>query len=491
MGARAAGLLVHPTALPGPFGVGDLGPATVRFLDWAAEAGQTIWQFLPLGPTDDHHSPYATRSSWAGNPLLISPERLMRDGWLGRDELPRTAHAAQTGGVDFARTVPWKRRLLHRAWRRFRDQAPVADRDRFEAFVEDPLQRGWLEDWAVFAARCEHAPGAPRAGVDSDRTRAARRELAAEIAEQRWLQFVFFEQWSELRSEAHARGIRLFGDLPFYVAPDGADVWSRPDLFRLDAAGRPTHVGGVPPDAFSADGQLWGNPLYRWDALEREDFAWWVERVRAGLRTADLLRLDHFRGFAAFWEVAAGAETAAAGRWVAGPGRRPFDVCARVLGALPFVAEDLGVITPDVHALRATLGLPGTRVLQFAFGDADGELHSPRTLSEDVVAYTGTHDNDTLRGWFERLPGAARARVLQELGADERDVVWRAVAALYQSAARLVVVALQDVFELGSEARMNLPGSVVANWRWRADASAFTLDRAARLRRLAERSART
>jgi len=306
---------------------------------------------------------------------------------------------------------------------------------------------------------------------------------------QRYAQFVFFDQWESLRREASARGIRLLGDLPFYVAGDSADAWSGGDLFETDEFGRPLRIAGVPPDYFSDDGQLWGNPLYRWETMERDGFAWWIDRIRAALRLVDLLRLDHFRAFAAYWAVDAAAPTAVAGQWLPGPGRALFDRCRDALGHLPFVAEDLGSITPDVGALRQELGLPGMRVLQFALGD-DGADHLPENHPVDCVAYTGTHDNDTVRGWFDGLGPADRRRALTMLRANERDVVRRAVTAVHESAASLAVIPLQDVFELGSEARMNRPGTPAGNWGWRAEASALTMSRARRFRRLAESSGR-
>jgi len=495
MTSRAAGILVHPTSLPGPYGAGDLGPGTLRFLDWAAEAGQSVWQLLPLAPTGEGCSPYAALSVHAGNPDLISPERLALAGWIPHDAIEAPSDFSPTQ-VQFHRLLPWKRDLLRRSWNHFRQHAGRQARRRFDAFVEDDAQAGWLEDWALFAALKERADGRPwpawEAGLarrESAALGAARLQLADEVAAQRYFQFVFFDQWNALRREAATRGVRLLGDLPFYVAHDSVDVWSRPDLFRLDEHGHPLEVAGVPPDYFSEDGQRWGNPLFRWDAMKHEGYRWWIDRVRSGLRSADLLRLDHFRGFVAFWEVEAGAEVAARGRWVRGPGRPLFDAISEALGGLPFVAEDLGTITEEVIALRRELGLPGMRVLQFGF-DGDDDTHAVQNPATDVVAYTGTHDNDTVRGWFDRLEPDVRQRVLAQLRCSARDVDRRAVEALYQSAADVVVVPLQDVFGLGSEARMNFPGTTEGNWRWRASRTAFTLNRARRLRRLAESSGR-
>lgn len=495
MRARAAGLLVHPTSLPGPHGMGDLGPATTRFLDWAAEAGQSVWQILPLGPTGGGDSPYSGLSVHAGNPWLISAERLVQQGWLARAEIQNTPSFSATR-VEFDRVVPWKREVLHRSWLHFSRAAATDAIRRFEAFVEQQDQKGWLEEWALYAALREQHGGRPwwewdpeLVRRDPGALRAARTALAAELARQRYYQFVFFEQWEAVRAEAGTRGLQVLGDLPFYVSRDSADVWSRPELFQLDGEGRPLKVAGVPPDYFSADGQLWGHPLYRWDVMEANAYGWWIDRFRSGLRLADRLRLDHFRGFAAYWEVDAAAKTAAGGRWVPGPGRSLFEACRSSLGDLPFVAEDLGAIGEDVSALRRELGLPGMRVWQFSF-DEEGRVHSPEHYTPHDIAYTGTHDNDTLRGWFDRLPPAARRRVLDALHSSPQDVVRRAIDALYASAAGLVILPLQDVFGSGSATRMNRPGTPDGNWSWRAAEPAFTLNRARRLRRLAQSSGR-
>jgi len=468
MTSRAAGLLLHPTSLPGRFGIGDLGPSAERFLDWAQAAGQKIWQVLPLGPTGGT-SPYGALSAFAGNPLLISPERLVEEGFLPTSALSEAPDFPRDR-VPWEEARAWKDRQLRCAWSR---AAPgVQVRAEIEAFREAPEQRPWLSDWSLFAAR--RVVGAA----------AGARELSEEAAYQEFLQLLFFRQWDRLRGEARRRGIALFGDVPIYVAPDSVDVASHRDLFALDADGRALEVAGVPPDFFSATGQLWGYPLYRWDRIEEDGFAWWIERLRAAFRLTDLVRLDHFGGFVEYWAVPAGEPTAANGRWRPGPGRALFDAVERELGDAPLVAEDLGTITPDVRALLEDLGIPGMKVLQFAFYGEDGP-YLPHRHVPNAVVYTGTHDNDTARGWWEGLTGEERGRVRDYLGSDGAAIEWDLIRAAYASVAERAIVPVQDVFGLGSEARMNTPGEGVGSWSWRAREEDFTPERAARLRHLA------
>jgi 4-alpha-glucanotransferase len=493
---RAAGVLAHATSLPGPCGIGDLGPGTVRFLDWIAEAGLRLWQLLPLGPAGLHGSPYSSPSSYAGNPLLISPQQLAGAGWLPAGALDNLPPFPE-GSVQFSSVEPWKMELLRHSWHRFDRAVPLEVRWELERFIEQPEQAHWLEDWALYAALKERFKGSAWIEWDDElrrrlpsALRAAGRELSEEIAFHRYLQFLFFRQWSELRREAQARGITLLGDLPFYVAPDSADIWSHQELFQLDDAGRPLKVGGVPPDYFSKTGQLWGNPLYRWERIAERGYEWWIERIRASIRLVDILRLDHFRGFASYWEIGAEEETAVAGRWAPGPGKPLFDALRDALGSLPMIAEDLGLITPDVEELRMELGLPGMRVLQFAFDDP-ASTHRPENHTEDCVVFTGTHDNDTLRGWFNSLEEPAQRDLLEYLDATPERVVWRMIEAAYGSPADLALVPLQDLFGLGSEARMNRPGLAEGNWSWRAREASLTLDLASNLRSLAVSTGRS
>ena len=492
---RVAGVLAHPTSLPGPLGTGDLGPAAVDFLDWIAEAGLRCWQVLPLGPTGPDASPYSSPSAFAGNPMLISPQGLVHAGWLSREALG-SAPEFPVGRVDFPAVATWKSEIFRRSWARFSSRATAADRHAFEAFAAHPDQACWLEDWALYAALKERFDGRSWVRWDAElRMRrpaaleTAVRELGDEIAYHRFLQFAFHRQWEQLRSEARARDVELIGDLPFYVAPDSADAWAHRELFHLAPDGRPSRIAGVPPDYFSETGQRWGNPVYDWERVERLGYRWWVERLRANLRHVGALRLDHFRGFVAYWEIDATAETAAEGQWMPGPGRRLFDALHEALGELPLIAEDLGVITEDVEALRDELGLPGMHVPQFAFGDTESK-HLPEHHRPRSVVYTGTHDNDTLAGWFAGLGSDERERVQAYLACGEREVPWSMIEAAYRSAAGLALVPLQDLLDLGSAARMNRPGTTRGNWSWRAAASDLTPARAARSRGLTEAAGR-
>lgn len=488
---RWAGVLLHPTSLPGRFGVGDLGPAADAFLDWLARAGQNVWQVLPLGPVDMVGSPYGTTSAFAGNPLLISPERLVEDGLVPAEALD-SAPPFAAGELDFVRVAAWKEPLLRRAHDGLRALPEgAAVRTELAAWTTAPEQELWLPDWALFAALKRRHGGLPWTRWpdalrrrDPEAQESARRELADEIAFESFRQAVFARQWNRIRAEAAARGIGILGDLPIYLSGDGADLWARPELFDLDADGNPTRVAGVPPDYFSDDGQLWGNPLYAWERHATEGFAWWIARLRVQLARHDFLRLDHFRGFQAYWEVPAGAPTARDGRWVPGPGRALFDAARAALGELPLVAEDLGYITPEVDELRRGLELPGMKVLQFAFG-ADGSDHAPHRLTRDTVIYTGTHDNDTARGWLASLSRADRRRALVYLGGTAKGVAWSMVRAAYSSVAQLAVVPVQDLLDLGSEARLNTPGVPSGNWIWRLVDGQLTGELADRVAELA------
>jgi 4-alpha-glucanotransferase len=471
---RAAGILLHPTSLPGRYGIGDLGPMAERFLDWLASAGQSIWQVLPLGPTGYGASPYGAVSAFAGNPLLISPERLADEGHVLRSALEE-APDFPAERVDWDRVREWKDGLLRSAWRQASQSPPVLEE--LERFRSAPEQQSWLADWARFAAR--HAVGAA----------AAPDAIASEVEYQEFLQLTFFRQWDRLHGEARRRGISLFGDVPIYVSPGSVDIETHPELFALDEKGHALDVAGVPPDFFSRTGQLWGYPLYRWDRMAKDGYAWWIDRLRAAFRMTDIVRLDHFRAFAAYWAVPAGETTAVNGRWLRGPGKKFFDAVRRALGNLPIVAEDLGTITPDVRRLLARLGIPGMKVLQFAFYEADS-LYLPHRHVPNAVVYTGTHDNDTTRGWWGTLDPDARRRVRDYLGSSGEAIEWDLIRSAYASVADRAVVPLQDVFGLGSEARMNTPAEAKGNWSWRAREEDFLNDRNARLRGLAELAGR-
>ena len=476
-GRRAAGTLLHPTSLPGRYGIGDVGDEAIVFLDWLAAAGMTVWQVLPLNPPGYGYSPYACLSSFAGNPLLISPQRMIEAGLLEATiDPPPLAHDY----VEFERVAAYKFSLLRSSWERF-DGDPDLD-----AFIE--AEREWLDDFALFMSLKEAAGGKPwweweRAlrAQESKAMARAREQYADDIGFWQYTQWLFFRQWEVLRNAARARGIRILGDVPIYVAGDSADVWGNRELFQLDEQGLPTVVAGVPPDYFSMTGQRWGNPLYRWDLHRETGYRWWISRVQANLRFADMIRLDHFRGFAAYWEIKASEPTAVNGRWLPGPGHELFDAIRTALGDLPLVAEDLGFITPAVHQLRDTVGLPGMRVLQFGFGEDDSP-HLPHRYVPHTVAYTGTHDNDTARGWFAQANDDERARAMAYLGSD--DIAWAMVRAVYTSVAEIAIVPVQDILSLDSSARMNIPGHEHDNWSWRLPAAALQREHSERLRQL-------
>lgn len=489
---RGAGVLLHPTSLPGP-AIGDAGPAAHRFVDWLAEAGQAYWQLLPLVPADEGGSPYSGLSAFAGNPLLVSPEALAADGLLSAEDLADPGLPA--GRVDFGEAARWKELLLRRAFGAFR--AGWAPSLRGEAAAHRERNAAWLEDWCLFRALRDDQGGAawtewdpPLRDREPEALAAAREELRDEVERHAFAQWVFDRQWGALRRHAAARGVRLIGDVPIFVAHDSADVWAHRGLFSLDGEGRPTVVAGVPPDYFSATGQRWGNPLYRWDVLRGTGYAWWIARFRRTLEHVDVARVDHFRGFESYWEVPAEEETALHGRWVPGPGADLFRTVEAALGPLPLIAEDLGIITAEVDALREGLGLPGMRVLHFAFGDDDRNPHLPGNHPPNTVAYTGTHDNDTSAGWYAAAGENERAGLRRLTDAPDGDVHWGMIEAVFRSPARVAVVPLQDVLGLGSEARMNTPGTIDGNWSWRASPGDLSDDAARRLREVTQRTGR-
>ncbi|MBX3024263.1 4-alpha-glucanotransferase [bacterium] len=468
---RASGVLLHPTSLPAPHGVGDLGAGALRFLDFLAAAGQRWWQVLPLGPTSVGDSPYQSPSTFAGNPLLISLDGLVADGLLTADE---AASAASRGErVDYGAVIARKQPLLRRAARRLAAGA-VADLAsacaRFRA-----AEAAWLDDFALFMAAKDAHGGAPwqqwepeLARRDAGALRRWQARLEGAIAEHAALQYLFFRQWDGVRAAAAARGIRILGDLPIFVAGDSADVWGHRDLFQLDAAGAPIAVAGVPPDYFSATGQLWGNPLYDWDAHVADGFAWWIARLRAALRACDAVRVDHFIGFTRYWVVPAGETTAVNGAYHPAPGAAVLEAARAALGELAIVAEDLGVVTAAVDALRQQFTLPGMRVLQFAFGGDARNRDLPHNYDANSVVYTGTHDNDTAAGWFAAAPPELRQATLRYLGRRSADaIVGHLIRLAMASVADTAIVPAQDVLGLGSEARMNTPGRAEGNWRWR------------------------
>lgn len=479
---RAGGILLHPTSLPGPYGVGDLGPKAHEFVDWLAEAGCRLWQILPLGPTGYGNSPYQCLSAFAGNPSLISLDFLLRDGLLAESDLsvnPRHAvDAAPESGVDYGRTVNWKQGVLRRGFQHFQEEEPRELREELALFRAENAE--WLDDYALFMALKEFQGGVSWLDWPASIRRreepalAEARERLADSSERHvFLQFLFFRQWSELHEHARRNRIQIIGDVPIFAAQDSADVWTHPDYFELDEEGRPTVVAGVPPDYFSSTGQRWGNPLYRWENHKRTGFAWWLGKLRAALKAADVVRLDHFRGLAAHWEIPAGNPTAEIGRWVAAPGEDLLDTVMASLPEIPavdggprLIAEDLGVITADVIALRERYHLPGTKVLQFGFSGTDNP-HLPHNFPVNCVAYTGTHDNDTARGWLETAPRRDARFALRYLQTTPRKFPWDLTRSIWSSVAAYAIAPMQDVLGLGSAARMNYPGRPEGNWEWR------------------------
>jgi 4-alpha-glucanotransferase len=499
---RSSGILLHLTSLPARFGIGDFGPSAFEFADFLSDARQTLWQVLPLNPTGYGDSPYQCFSAFAGNPLLISLERLADQGLLQTSDLA-SVPAFPEASVDYGAVIPYKMSFLRRAAQAFFADASHPDRSAFERFCSN--SSSWLDDYALFmAVKDAHngiiftawEPAIRRR--DPHSLREWSNKLAPEIQAFKYWQFEFFRQWDRLKTYCQERGIRFMGDIPIYVAHDSADVWSHPDLFYLDVNGSPTVVSGVPPDYFSATGQLWGNPIYRWDVLASTGYKWWIERFRASLALFDMVRLDHFRGFEAYWEVPGGETTAMKGKWVKGPGEEFFTALQNAFGGLPIVAENLGVITPPVEKLRHQFGLPGMSLLQFAFGnDPQGPSFRPHNYSRDLVAYTGGHDNDTTIGWWNSSVGADSTRTLQDVEKehafaraylnfhDDSEINWVLIRAVIASIADTAIVPLQDILGLGTEARMNLPGRVSGNWKWRYRPEALTKELSARLRTLA------
>ena len=501
MKSRAAGILLHPTSLPGRHGIGDLGVEAHRFVEFLASASQRLWQVLPLGPTGYGESPYQCFSAFAGNELLIALDPLAAEGLLGAADLA-SPPPFDPKAADFAGALDYKMPRLEKAYRTFEDGASASQRDAFEAFRRE--QGAWLSEFALFTVAKQAHGGVSWTDWDED-IRARRPEAIARwrsahadaIRSREFRQYLFFAQWRALKAAAHARGVRIMGDIPIFVAHDSADVWARPDLFQLREDGRPESVAGVPPDYFSATGQLWGNPLYRWDRMEAEGYAWWIARFRATFDLVDVVRVDHFRGFEAYWKVAGDATTAERGEWVKGPGERLFAAVEAALGKLPIVAENLGVITPEVEDLRRRFGYPGMAILQFAFGsDPQGSTFIPHNYERHLVAYTGTHDNDTTVGWWNGEGGnstrsatdveAERAFALDYLKSDGAEVHWDFIRAVIASVADLAIVPLQDVLGLGSEARMNLPGRAGGNWGWRFGEGDITPEITERLRRMTD-----
>jgi 4-alpha-glucanotransferase len=492
--ARAAGVLVHPTSFPSRYGVGDLGDAAYELIDFLVEAKQSAWQVLPLGPTGYADSPYQCFSAFAGNPLLISPDRLVRSGILPPEAVVDVPDFP-THRVDYGPVIEFKRGLLAQAHRRFESKATAIQQLDFEQFCAE--HRDWLDDFALFMAVKEYHM-AEKGGVwntwpreiafrEPDGIAHWSEKLAEDVSRHKFLQYLFFEQWLALRAYANGKGIRIIGDVPIFVAFDSADVWANRELFFLDGDGNPTYVAGVPPDYFSETGQRWGNPLYRWNRMAKDGYRWWEARLRATFRQVDIVRVDHFRGFVGYWEIPASEPTAVVGRWVKGPGTKFFRAMRKELGDLPIIAEDLGVITPPVVQLRERFDFPGMKILQFAFGGAQDSGFLPHNYAgSNWMVYTGTHDNETTRGWYENASEKERDYVRRYLGRDGSDIAWDLIRLGYMSVADTVVIPMQDLMNLGNEARMNFPSTESGNWQWRYTAGMLTEGVARGLREFAE-----
>jgi 4-alpha-glucanotransferase len=478
---RAAGILLHPTSFPGRFGIGDFGPAAYEFVDFLVQSRQTLWQLLPLGPTGYGDSPYQSFSAFAGNPMLISPEFLVSEGYLPQSAVQDVPHFPDHK-VDFGPVIEYKKSLFRRAYEHFRRRETAAQQKALSDFCTG--QAAWLDDFALFMAlkdhHVEHEGGVWNTWPEAiaRREHAAMKQWSAKLAGavtyHKFLQFLFFEQWLALKKYTNDQGIRIIGDVPIFVAFDSADVWANPDLFHLADDGSPAVVAGVPPDYFSATGQRWGNPLYNWEKVAEDDYAWWADRLRMAFTQVDIVRIDHFRGFEAYWEIPADQPTAEIGRWVKGPGVAFFEAMRRQLGELPLIAEDLGVITPEVEALRDTFDFPGMKILQFAFGGDKKSEFLPHTFRRNCVVYTGTHDNETTVGWYRNAHESERDHVRRYTARDGGDISWDLIRLAFMSVADTAVIPLQDTMKLGNEARMNFPGKQSGNWQWRYTADMLT-----------------
>lgn len=490
---RSAGILLHPTSLPGKFGIGDIGPEAYNFADFLEHSGQLLWQVFPLGPTGYGDSPYQCFSAFAGNPNLISPEHLVRDGLLEQGDIENVP-GFHPHKVDYGQVIGWKRGLLEKANDAFQKN-PGGLKKEYDKFIK--AQSYWLDDFALFMALKDENGGRPWIEWEKDislRKGSAvekwTEKLAPQIAYQKFAQFIFYQQWGALKKYVNGKGIKIIGDMPIFIAYDSSDCWANRELFSVDKDGKLETVAGVPPDYFSATGQLWGNPLYRWSKMEKNDFKWWRDRFNSMLEFIDIVRLDHFRGFAAYWEIPGDAETAIDGRWVKAPGHKFFSTLKKELGDLPILAEDLGVITPDVEELRDAFGFPGMKILQFAFGTGMDKKFLPHNHIPNSMVYTGTHDNDTTRGYFEKErenPESDIFEFAQEyLNYDGEGMVEALIKEAYKSASNLVIIPMQDVLNLGTSARMNFPGTTGGNWTWRFSWDQMPDETAAKYKRWTE-----
>ena len=476
--ARTSGILLHPTSFPGRYGIGDLGEAAYRWIDFLAETGQTLWQIMPLSPTGYGDSPYQSFSAFAGNPLLISLDTLVGEHLLADADVANVPDFPAEH-VDFGPVIEWKMKTLMLSLHHFKSGSNMVEQSAFATFERE--NTAWLDDFALFMALKEVHGGAswneweaPIRGRQPAALAEWTTKLADSIEAYKYLQFLFFKQWAAVKAYANDRNIQIVGDVPIFVAYDSTDVWANPDLFYLDPEGNPTQVAGVPPDYFSATGQMWGNPLYRWDAMAATGYEWWLRRFRAILTVVDIVRIDHFRGFDAYWAIPAGEPTAVNGKWESGPGLPFFKAIEAKLGELPIIAEDLGLITRGVREIRDTMGFPGMKVLQFAFSGDPRHEYLPHTYPRNCVVYSGTHDNDTTVGWYATSTEKERDMIRRYLQSDGHEINWDFIRLAFGSVAIIAVMPLQDVLGLGGDARMNTPGTASGNWGWRYTSDALT-----------------
>ena len=470
---RSAGILLHPTSLPGKYGIGDLGSEAYKFVDFLKEAEQTLWQVFPLGPTGYGDSPYQCFSAFAGNPLLISPEKLKDEGFLSDDDLKNTIQSDRKR-IDYGQAIEYKKSILKKAYINFRNNSNGQEKD-FEKFCNS--HKEWLDDFALFMALKDHHGGAVWSSWEKDLVQRDKKVLADwenklsdDIQYQKYVQYNFFKQWESVRKYANEKGIKIIGDMPIFIAYDSSDLWANKELFTVDEEGKLTFVAGVPPDYFSETGQLWGNPLYKWDEMEKDDFLWWRKRCASLFEVVDIVRIDHFRGFEAYWKIPGGEKTAQKGKWTKAPGEKLFDTLKKHLGELPILAEDLGVITPPVEILRDQFGFPGMKVLQFAFGTKMETKFLPHNFIPNCLVYTGTHDNDTTRAYFEKekeKDGDIFEHAQKYLNYYGNDILSELIRVAYASVANIVIIPMQDILKLGTDARMNFPSTTGGNWSWR------------------------
>jgi 4-alpha-glucanotransferase len=470
---RSAGILLHPTSLPGQFGIGDLGSEAYRFVKFLKAAGQKLWQVFPLGPTGYGDSPYQCFSAFAGNPLLISPEKLVEDDLLSLDEI-ETYPQDDPHKIDFGHVIHHKKLILKKAYHNFKSN-PGSHKKSFNLFCSENEE--WLDDFSFFMAAKDHHNGKlwtkwEKGLVVRNKNALSKwkKKLSDDINYHKFVQFQFFTQWANLKKFANEKGIKIIGDMPIFIAYDSADLWANKSIFTVDKEGKLEKVAGVPPDYFSTTGQLWGNPLYKWDIMEKDEFLWWRQRMASVLKLVDIIRIDHFRGFRAYWEIPGGASTAEKGSWVKAPGEKLFNALRKYLGELPILAEDLGVITKPVEELRDKFGFPGMKILQFAFGTDMERRFLPHNITQNSVVYTGSHDNDTTRAYFEKERKADNdiySHAQKYLDYYGKDMVQKLIKTAYASVADIVIIPMQDILSLGGEARMNFPGKLGGNWKWR------------------------